>query len=100
MAKSEEPHLPADGQCGAVSAEAACQVLCGASPDSAGTDKVFYLFFFLNHADVFGFTGIPSTHLFSRLHLFVACGERRLHGMSHCCGLSEHDLIAPASDAL
>lgn len=46
MAKSEEPHLPADGQRGAVSAEAACQVLCGASPDSAGTDKVFFFFFF------------------------------------------------------
>lgn len=60
----------------------------------------YFFFFFLNHADVFGFTGIPSTHLFSRLHLFVSCGERRLHGMSHCCGLSEHDLIAPASDAL
>lgn len=46
VAESEEPHLPADGQRGSVSAEAARQVLRGASPDSTGTDEVrlFQLF--------------------------------------------------------
>lgn len=40
MAKSEEPHLPADGQRGAMPLEAARQVLRGAPLDSAGTDEV------------------------------------------------------------
>ena len=40
MAESEKPHLPADGQCGALSTEAARQVLCRAPSDSSGADEV------------------------------------------------------------
>lgn len=40
MAESEEQNLPADGQSHALQTTAQSEVLCGASPYSAGADKV------------------------------------------------------------
>lgn len=58
MAESEKPHLPADGQCGALSIEAARQVLCRAPSDSAGADEVC-------HADVSHVAQRNLSHLLS-----------------------------------
>lgn len=40
MAEPEEQNLPADGQSHALQTTAQSEVLCGASPYSAGADKV------------------------------------------------------------